>query len=592
MDKNGAKLPLRTPSVAAGGGALVETIHTRSQQLREEPAQQFKLTAARTLAPRRPGVATGDMPGLNIQSTQTLSPNPHSAVADVVVPSLTQSSANQCPAELQSSYKVSDASVGKKDFSWCTEMKNRFGVVLGRSWGALPRDAQKEWDRSKCNEQLKLGKLQSCDERWGWSYFRDWLKTARTLVQGQSKVVCGADIKTSTFCRYSNVLVDFGKAKIHGASRSFERGFVTTYGQLVKGVEFPAIPGLAHVSVPAHSVAPMPCDVTEERPVFVMSNDDIFNLGHYMNDVMTVWNMIMLSQRDSKRALFINFDGIREGGPAGVGAHRLMLSDKPDEHGPFGGYYESWFQEIRKATDYGTKKVCFKEIYFQPFPGVPWFWNDWSAINECSLRGPSPLFQSFNAFFRKRWAEAHPGPNSLPVPDGPDQVHVVVEIRGLKKDKGMANICRYIPNMPELLKALGTIPNIRITAQDFAEISFAEQVALTHSAGVYVSMHGAGTTHLFHAAVGSPNCCALVELQPDHTMNFQHSLGHGNQARMLGSHYFRYEAQMGLTKPDGTHIDVAAVKELVNQAVNAVRSKPSCLHDVKELDDLSAPLWL
>ena len=77
-------------------------------------------------------------------------------------------------------------------------------------------------------------------------------------------------------------------------------------------------------------------------------------------------------------------------------------------------------------------------------------------------------------------------------------------------------------------------------------------------------------------------------------MNFQHSLGHGNQARMLGSHYFRYEAQMGLTKPDGTHIDVAAVKELVNQAVNAVRSKPSCLHDVKEIDDLNlaSPLWL
>jgi len=164
-------------------------------------------------------------------------------------------------------------------------------------------------------------------------------------------------------------------------------------------------------------------------------------------------------------------------------------------------------------------------------------------------------------------------------------------MRGLKREKGMASICRYIANMPELLQALKAIPNVRITAKNFAEISFAEQVALTHSAGVFVSMHGAGTTHLFHAAIGKPNCCALVELQPDHSMKFQFSLGHGNQARMLGSHYFRYEAADGLTRSDGTHVDVAIVKGLVSQAVLAVRTKPTCLHAVRDTtaDALEAP---
>jgi len=303
-----------------------------------------------------------------------------------------------------------------------------------------------------------------------------------------------------------------------------------------------------------------------------------------MNDVMTVWNMVVLAKRDSKKSLFINFDGIRAGGPAGGGAHRLMLVNKPDEHGPFAGYYESWFEEVRKAADYGNKRVCFKEIYFQPFPGVPWFWNDWSALNECSFNGPSPLFQSFNAFFRKRWADAHPGPLALPNPDpeGSDSIHIVVGVRAQVKGKGMASIGRYIVNMDALLKAIRAIPGVRVTAQDFAEIDFAQQVALTHSAGVYMTMHGAGTAHLFHSAVGRRNCCAIIELQPDRSMGFHTCQGYGNMARMVGAHYFRYEAAQGSTRADGTHVDVPLVRDLVAQAVQAVRTKPSCLHDVRD----------
>jgi hypothetical protein len=63
------------------------------------------------------------------------------------------------------------------------------------------------------------------------------------------------------------------------------------------------------------------------------------------------------------------------------------------------------------------------------------------------------------------------------------------------------------------------LSNVRITAQDFTAPSLREQVALSHSAGVFVfvfaSMHGAGTIHIFHSALGSPDCCAPARRERD-----------------------------------------------------------------------------
>ena len=106
-----------------------------------------------------------------------------------------------------------------------------------------------------------------------------------------------------------------------------------------------------------------------------------------------------------------------------------------------------------------------------------------------------------------------------------------------------------------------------------------KQVALSHSASVFVSMHGAGTTHIFHMAVGSPNCCALVELFPDATIEFQSAQGYGNLARMLGLHYHRYHAPMGTTGPGGTTVEVHRILDLVTAAVRDVQIRPTCLHE-------------
>ena len=196
--------------------------------------------------------------------------------------------------------------------------------------------------------------------------------------------------------------------------------------------------------------------------------------------------MGVLSGRPLSDALFINMDGIRSGGPAGGGAHRLMEQQEPDKLTPFRQYYDSWFQEIRQGISYNQQRVCFKEIYFQPFPGLVWIWNDWSNINACSMKMyvresdkrmvpvPSPLFQSFNYYLRSHWeskfkytlplppavGESHrDGVNYDKIPSTSvlkDQsIHIVIIDRGLTHKQG-GNI-RVIRNMAELVHAIQCI---------------------------------------------------------------------------------------------------------------------------------------
>jgi hypothetical protein len=254
-----------------------------------------------------------------------------------------------------------------------------------------------------------------------------------------------------------------------------------------------------------------------------------------------------------------------------------MVPNRPDEHGPFAAYFDSWFGQVMKASALEDKRVCYRELYFQYFPGYPWFWQDWSRDNECSYVGPSPLYQSFSLHMREQWRLRY-GASSLPPPPT-DHVHIVVELREHNKNKPQA-AARVIANERALLESLRSIPNVKVTAKSFARMPFSDQVALAHSAGVYVGMHGAGTAHMFNSAVGLPNCCALVELFPDTTSPFHTIRGFGNLARHYGMHYYRYQASSGLSNHErGTTVEVTKVLELVKAAVSAVRTKPSCVNN-------------
>jgi len=443
---------------------------------------------------------------------------------------------------------------------------------------------------------LGAGKPRTCNEKNGWKYLADWIGTRQPrLAQGShSQITCGKDAKLSAVCAFENVVVDFGQASIRGSSRAFGQGFVRAHGKLrdPSGLGDMMIPGL----VVDDSGTRMLCDEYENRPTFIMSHDDTDNLAHHMNDVTMVWVMGLLAGRRFNDSLFIHMDGIRRSGPAG-GLHRLMHIATPDSPSTFNDYYLSWFQQIKKGVDYHKRKVCFKEIYFQPMPGLGWVWDGWSEVKPCAAKiqptnsrpVPSPLFQSFNQHLRHSWQQAF----GALTPPASGEIHVLLILRRSSLKKGGAG--RVVANNDQLVTALqgldlsgSTVPGarqlrVRVTARDFSSISFREQMSLVHSAHLLVGMHGAGINQFFNMAIGEPNCCGLIEMFPDKTMGYDGILGNQNMAKFLGLTYARYQVNSaGPHSP--ANVNVRAVVDIVKGMVDVLASGSGriCLNDVKD----------
>ena len=95
----------------------------------------------------------------------------------------------QCAASVSQKY-LSDSGTknSANDVEWCKNAQTSFGVIFGKSFGTMPKDQQKKWEKLKCNELIKLGKHQSCDQRWGWGFFDNWLANTHKVVMGPGKL--------------------------------------------------------------------------------------------------------------------------------------------------------------------------------------------------------------------------------------------------------------------------------------------------------------------------------------------------------------------------------------------------------------------
>jgi hypothetical protein len=91
-----------------------------------------------------------------------------------------------------------------------------------------------------------------------------------------------------------------------------------------------------------------------------------------------------------------------------------------------------------------------------------------------------------------------------------------------------------------------------------------------------IGMHGAGITHAMHMSVGKPLCCGVIEVYPQG--EYTRIYGHGNMARKIGVHYNRIDLDASYTGGDGTRIPTDQLERSVDNMIEKLYNKPSCIH--------------
>ena len=483
----------------------------------------------------------------------------------------------ECSSRVITNYNKTNATNMETNLMWCSTMMKNHHVIPQKSFGSLSRPDQINWDRFLCNELVTRRKYLSCEETLGFTFFSSWRQDFTPTIQGGSEVSCGASALGHVACHFKRVILDFSLCSIHGSARRFETGFFQTYGQLHSGNANTFMRGHQHSNGNYDSSS---CDIIETQPVFLISHDDIFNYGHHLNDVFNVWATSKLAFHPQEKRLnssdwkLLIFDAYRTGGPAGSG--RLMDIRDPDALGPFVDLYKSLFGSIIRAVDYSTKKVCFSELYIPSQHA--WVWNDWTAENTCSKRGPSPLWQRFNAEIRDALSRLYgfKSQDELPAPD-PLMVEIVLlQRKGVPKRGSGARVIANVDKLVAMLKGIGS--HVHVTVVDFAGMPFRQQYLAMQSANIFISMHGAGGIHVTNMRVGFPNCCASLELFPPPSIGYASIHGHGNIARWSGVRYYRYVAAEGQgDESSGTKVDLNEIERIVRSAIKTIARSPSCI---------------
>lgn len=396
------------------------------------------------------------------------------------------------------------------DVAWCRNVKQRFHVQPGKSWGRMKGHTRVEWGQKGCDVVLATGRAFSCNDMWGEAYLSSWKEEqpcqqnkgfqlqkdhttpASTPTTSRSSIRCRTHLPTSSkACDFRDVVIDFSKARIAGNSRNFNPGFLQARCPIdsrASQTTIPLPPGLHVIKTDqrgddTHSQY---CDIVEETPSLFMSHDLIFNLGHTISDFWIVWVTLQALELDESEFQLVNMDALRGNGPAGR-HNKLTFAGHPDHISPFLEQYKKWFGNgVRKSVDYNGKRICFKRAVFQAKPGPAHVWTSLEAgtnqsTERCSHKGRSWLLREYNHFNRKKWGLMNRRDDFASDADITKRQERPLPSITVVHRKGKANM-RAFANEGEVIRAFEHIPGAgEVKHIDMASLQFAEQIELVHN---------------------------------------------------------------------------------------------------------------
>lgn len=353
-------------------------------------------------------------------------------------------------------------------------------------------------------------------------------------------------------------------------SKRFKQDYMTMDckdGSKLDGFTFPHL-----LSPTASSTTKGTCDYVIDDTVLLFSHDNIRNAAHTLNDIMNVWTMLWLDgkARNSKSIPFLTIDALKQ------------YNNFDDLINQYYTPYKKNFHSILRGQDYAQSgsTLCLQRVLIQPLPARGFVWDNWHKDLPCSFVGPSSLYQRWNIHLRNSFGLI----DSLRTAGAQERIKIVLIVRTeSKNDWGSYRTSRLFLNQPEIEKSLRELQAslkssslaFELTIQNFALLSFDEQLKLLSETSILIGMHGAGISQSQYMSIGRKNCCGVLEMFP--TGEFTPVRGFANMIRKMGLHYERIDISPQGSQSSGAVVPTSEMIEKVRLLLNRIRDKPTCV---------------
>lgn len=259
------------------------------------------------------------------------------------------------------------------------------------------------------------------------------------------------------------------------------------------------------------------CDVTIERPAFIMKIDATINMYHHFCDFINLYMSQHANLSDP------------EGFSTDV---EMLVWESYTYSSPFAEAFKVFTRHpIADLKTYAGQVVCFKNLVLPLLPRMIFgLYYNTPIISGCENSG---LFQAFSEHVLHRLR--------IPLKSHTDRK---LRITFLSRDTKF----RRVLNEHDLLEEISEDERYLVNRVSYSyKMDFREQLRITRNTDIFIGMHGAGLTHLLFL----PKWAALFELYHCEDTNCYKDL-----ARLKGVRYLTWENDTLLYPEDeGQHPD-------------------------------------
>lgn len=290
------------------------------------------------------------------------------------------------------------------------------------------------------------------------------------------------------------------------------------------------------------------CDVVVKKPTIFMKLDAVVNMYHHFCDFFNLYVTMHVNGSFNTDVNIVLWEESQRRSLGNFGATWKAFSSNP---------------VLYLGAEYKDKRVCFKTAIFSLLPRMAFgLYYNTPLIPGCFKSG---LFKAFSEYVIAQLGIVQ----KKTLLNSSEPVRVTLLSRGTKY--------RRILNEDEVIYALQTFPEVQLTVAQYSwDMSFLEQVEMSHNTDIFIGMHGAGLTH----ALFLPDWALLFELYNCGDRNCYQDL-----ARLRGISYMTWQNEDKVVeKTEELHprygdnpkfrnyaFDVREFMRLVEQAVIKVR---------------------